>query len=69
MGNLAVNRQTWARAAEYKARWDEYERKGGTPPARDIGMDTLKAALEGKIQIHNHCYRADEMAIVIDMAK
>lgn len=69
MGNLAVNRQTWARAAEYKARWDEYEKKGGTPPARDIGMDTLKGALEGKIQIHNHCYRADEMAIVVDMAK
>ena len=69
MGNLAVNRQTWARAAEYKARWEEYGKKGGTPPVRDIGLDTLKGALEGKIQIHNHCYRADEMAIVIDMAK
>ena len=32
-------------------------------------IDELKAALEGKIQIHNHGYRADEMAIVIDMAK
>ena len=69
MGNIALDRQTWAKAVEYKAKWDEYERKGGTPPARDIGMDTLKAALEGKIEIQNHCYRADEMAIVIDMAK
>jgi len=69
MGNIAVDRQTWARAVEYKQKWDEYARKGGTPPSRDIGMDTLKGALEGKIRIQNHCYRADEMAIVIDMAR
>ncbi len=69
MGNLALNRQTWARAVEYKRKWDDYQQKGGTPPARDIGMDTLKLALEGEIKIHNHCYRADEMAQVIDMAK
>ncbi len=69
MGNLALNRQTWARAVEYKRRWDNYEKKGGTPPTRNIGMDTLKLALEGEIKIHNHCYRADEMVQVIDMAK
>ena len=69
MGNIAVDRQTWAKAAEYKRGWDTYEKDGGKAPTRDIGMDTLKAALEGKITIHNHCYRADEMAIVIDMAK
>ena len=32
-------------------------------------MDTLKGVLEGKILVHNHCYRADEMAIMMDMAK
>ncbi len=69
MGNLALNRQTWAKAVEYKRRWDKYADEGGSAPARNIGMDTLKAALEGKIKIHNHCYRADEMATVIDMAK
>lgn len=69
MGNLALNRQTWAKAVEYKRKWDAYERDGGTVPTRDIGMDTLRGALDGEIQIHNHCYRADEMALVIDMAK
>ncbi|MEZ5708337.1 MAG: amidohydrolase [Blastomonas sp.] len=69
MGNIALDRATWAKAAEYKAKWDNYDRKGGTPPSRDLSMDTLKGALEGKIAIQNHCYRADEMAIVIDMAK
>src|SRR3546814_4165135 len=34
-----------------------------------MGLETMSAALTGDIAIHNHCYRADEMAIVIDMAK
>ncbi|MBA3880741.1 MAG: amidohydrolase, partial [Sphingobium sp.] len=69
MGNVAVNRQTWARAVEYKRRWDKYEKDGGDIPARDIGMDTLRGVLAGDILVQNHCYRADEMAIVMDMAK
>ena len=64
MGNLAVNRQTWARAAEYRRRAD-----AGENQARDIGMETLADVLRGNILIHNHCYRADEMAIVLDMAE
>ena len=69
MGNIAVDRQTWARAQEYKRKWDKYEKDGGEPPARDIAMDTLRGVLAGEILVQNHCYRADEMAIVMDMAK
>ncbi|HWK36215.1 amidohydrolase [Sphingomonas sp.] len=69
MGNIAVDRATWARAAEYKRKWDKYEKDGGEPPARDIAMDTLRGVLAGEILVQNHCYRADEMAIVMDMAK
>jgi imidazolonepropionase-like amidohydrolase len=69
MGNVAVDRQTWARAVEYKRRWDKYEEKGGEPPSRDLAMDTLRGVIEGEILIQNHCYRADEMAVVIDMAR
>jgi len=69
MGNIAVDRQTWARAVEYKRRWDRYEEKGGEAPSRDLAMDTLRGVLEGEILVQNHCYRADEMAIVMDMAK
>lgn len=69
MGNIAVDRQTWARAQEYKRRWDKYEEKGGEPPSRDLAMDTLRGVLDGEIRVQNHCYRADEMAIVMDMAK
>ena len=69
MGNIAVDRETWAKAVEYKRKWDKYERSGGEPPARDIAMDTLRGVLDGEILVHNHCYRADEMANVIDMSK
>jgi len=69
MGNVAVDRQTWMKAAEYKRKWDKYEEKGGEIPARDVAMDTLMGVLNGEILVHNHCYRADEMAIVLDMAK
>ena len=69
MGNIAVDRQTWIRAAEYKRKWDKYEKDGGEIPSRDIAMDTLRGVLSGEILVQNHCYRADEMAIVLDMAK
>ena len=69
MGNVAVDRQTWMKAIEYKRKWDKYEEKGGEIPARDVAMDTLMGVINGEILVHNHCYRADEMAIVLDMAK
>jgi imidazolonepropionase-like amidohydrolase len=69
MGNIALARETWAKAVEYKRKWDKYEKEGGDVPDRDLAMDTLKGVLEGKILIQNHCYRADEMANMIDMAK
>ena len=68
MGNIAVARQTWIRAQAYKRKWDKYERDGGDMPERDLAMDTLRGVLAGKILIHNHCYRADEMALMIDMS-
>ncbi|WP_234035647.1 amidohydrolase [Erythrobacter insulae] len=60
MGNFAVNRQTWYDAINYANDEDA---------KRDLGKETLKGVLEGEILVHNHCYRADEMALVMDMAK
>ena len=64
MGNLAVTRATWARAVEYKRKLDK-----GETVARDLQLDTLAGVLSGDILVQNHCYRADEMAIMIDQAK
>ena len=69
MANVALMRQTWARAQAYKRRWDKYERSGGDQPDRDLAMDTLRGVLAGEILVQNHCYRADEMANILDMAK
>jgi len=63
MGNMAVDRQTWAKAVAYKKKLDE-----GKPVDRDLAMETLVGVLSGEILVQNHCYRADEMAQVIDMS-
>ncbi len=74
MGNMAGYRQAWIDATEYKRAWDKYERDyaaGLNPqaPARDLQLDTLKGVLEGDILIHNHCYKAEEMAMMVDLGK
>ncbi|MFN3294390.1 MAG: hypothetical protein ACK414_13200, partial [Gemmobacter sp.] len=60
MGNLAVNRETWLAAIDYA---------NDAKAKRDLGKETLVGVLKGEILVHNHCYRADEMALVMDMAK
>ena len=74
MGNVAGYRAAWINAADYARKWDEYRAKvskgeKADPPKRDLGLDTLAAVLRGEIQVENHCYRADEMAQMIDISK
>lgn len=72
MGNVAVVRAAWSRAREYRDRLDAWQRGSRSPasmPPRDLAMETLVGALEGEILVHNHCYRADEMAWMVDVAK
>ena len=40
-----------------------------TPPKRDLELETLAGALRGDILVHMHCYRADEMLTILDMAE
>ena len=40
-----------------------------TPPRRNLELATLAGALRGDILVHMHCYRADEMLTILDMAK
>ena len=60
-------------APKKKSRWgkkdDESGAKADDPPSRDLAKDTLMAAMKGDIRVHIHCYRADEMAIMLDLAK
>lgn len=74
MGNVAGYRRAWIDAAEYGRKWDDYRAKiakgeKADPPKRDLGLDTLVGVLHGEILVQNHCYRADEMAVMIDIAR
>ena len=69
MANVAVARQAWIDAQRYRDQWENYRENGGSPPARNLRHETLAGVLDGDILVHNHCYRADEMAIMIDMAE
>ena len=70
MGNMAGYRAAFIQAEQYRAKWDKWLKdKVGDPPARDLGLETLAEVLRGNIQVQNHCYRADEMANMIDLSK
>ncbi len=70
MGNVAGYRTAYIQAAEYRRKWDEWNTNHkGAPPARDLGQETLAEVLRGDILPQMHCYRADEMAQMLDVAK
>ena len=73
MGNVAGYRAAWIRAAAYARSWRVYRERiarneTADPPTRDLQLDTLAGVLDGTVTIQNHCYRADEMAVMIDIA-
>ena len=73
MGVESVYYRAFERAREYKAEWASYEaeRDRGldpAPPRRDIRLEVLQGILDGDVMIHSHCYRADEMLMLIRVA-
>jgi imidazolonepropionase-like amidohydrolase len=69
MGNVAGYRTAWIAAADYLEKLESGENGEGEEPLRDLQLETLAGVLKGEILVHNHCYRADEMAIMIDIAE
>jgi len=69
MGNVAGYRKAWIEASNYKKKWEDYVENGGDEPERDLGLETLAGVLNGDILVHNHCYRGEEMAVMMDVAK
>jgi imidazolonepropionase-like amidohydrolase len=74
MGNVFGYRKAWIDAADYARKWDDYRAKKdkdekADAPKRDLQLETLAGVLKGDILVQNHCYRADEEAVMIDIAK
>ena len=65
MGNLRGQRAIFMKAAEYRR---QIEEAGDTPPARDLELETLVGAMEGRVLVHIHCYRADDMLNMLQLA-
>ena len=63
MGNVAGYREAWIGAEKYKKSLER------DPNSRNLRNETLVGVLDGEILIQNHCYRADEMATMINIAK
>ena len=73
MGVEFVIRDAFTRAKAYQAEWQEFERRKATggdtvPPARNLQLEPLVEVLEGKRLVHAHCYRADEILMLIRLA-
>ncbi|TNE43681.1 MAG: amidohydrolase [Deltaproteobacteria bacterium] len=55
--------------AKKKAACKPFTKPAPNPPPVDLDMETLKKVLAGKILVHIHCYRADEMLWMIKLSK
>lgn len=69
MGNVAGYRAAWIEAADYRDKMAAAARGEGEAPMRDLRLETLAGVLDGEILVHNHCYRGDEMSIMLDVAE
>jgi imidazolonepropionase-like amidohydrolase len=74
MGVEEVIRKSFIDARDYLAQRDEYEarRKRGEaaiPPRRDLLMETMADILAGRIDVHAHCYRSDEIVMLLRVAE
>nr|WP_114751592.1 amidohydrolase family protein [Pleomorphovibrio marinus] len=71
MGVEAVIRNGFEEAKQYTKRWEEYEKNKGkeVPPSYNLRLETLRDVLDGKIIIHCHSYRADEIYMLIQVCK
>jgi len=75
MGVEETIRDAFSEARDYKKAWDEYNKrvaageKNLIPPRRDLRLEPLVETLEGKRYVHSHCYREDEILMLLRVAK
>jgi len=73
MGVEDVIREAFTEAKAYQQSWKDYNDKvaRGEPapaPRRDLKLEPLVEVLEGKRFVHAHCYRADEILMLLRVA-
>jgi imidazolonepropionase-like amidohydrolase len=73
MGVEEVIRESFTEAKNYQANWKEYNEKVAQgehpiPPRKDLRLEPLVEVLEGKRYVHAHCYRADEILMLLKVS-
>ncbi len=75
MGVEETIRAAFTETRDYKKKWDEYKKRTAAgeknliPPRRDLRLEPLVEILEGKRYVHAHCYRADEILMLLRVAQ
>lgn len=73
MGSMFMMRKTWYEAKAYREKWRQWRKAGKLQrkpqPSVNLNLETLAKVLDGKILVHIHCYRADEMLQHIKLSK
>lgn len=73
MGVEDVIREAFTEAKAYRDQWRAYDAKvargeSAIPPRRDLKLEPLVQVLEGKMLVHAHCYRADEILMLLRLS-
>jgi imidazolonepropionase-like amidohydrolase len=68
-----VIREALTAARAYQIEWRDYQAKvdrheQAVPPRRDLELEPLVEVLEGRRYVHAHCYRADEILMLMRVA-
>jgi len=75
MGVEETIRGAFSEARDYKKTWDDYNKRSAAgeknliPPRKDLRLEPLVEVLEGKRYVHSHCYREDEILMLLRVAK
>ncbi len=75
MGVEETIRGAFTEARDYKNSWEAYRKrisageKNALPPRRDLRLEPLVEVLNGKRYVHAHCYREDEILMLLRVAK
>ena len=75
MGVEETIRGAFTEARDYKNSWEAYRKrvaageKNVLPPRRDLRLEPLVEVLDGKRYVHAHCYREDEILMLLRVAK
>ncbi|MGL4551615.1 MAG: amidohydrolase family protein, partial [Gemmataceae bacterium] len=65
LGVEAVLVRSFTEAKEYAGKWADFRADRGPEPRRDLRLEALADVLAGDLKVHCHCYRADEILMLL----